>query len=198
MKIKTKTKWFLLVLCLLFVGVFIFLIHDHSAKLADNSVGLAQANLPAETTVSALPVRLIIPSIKIDATIEHLGVLPDGSMDAPAGPNDVAWLDLGTRPGQIGSAVIDGHSGFKNNHPAVFDNLYKLKIGDEINVTDDQGVTISFVVQKVQSYKADATVPSVFGSTDGLAHLNLITCDGVWNPAAQTHSSRLVVFAEKE
>lgn len=111
---------------------------------------------------------------------------------------DVAWLDLGTRPGQIGSAVIDGHSGYKNNQPAVFDDLDKLQKGDEIKVEDGQGATIAFVVKKIKSYGANETLPSVFGSTDSLAHLNLITCDGTWNPTAQTHSSRLVVFADKE
>jgi LPXTG-site transpeptidase (sortase) family protein len=148
--------------------------------------------------VSGLPVRLLIPKINIDAAIESLGVLPDGSMDAPAGALDVAWLDLGTRPGQIGSAVIDGHSGYKNNKPAVFDDLSKLHKGDEIQVKDKEGATITFRVNKIKSYGANETLPSVFGSTDGLAHLNLITCDGTWNPTAQTHSSRLVVFADKE
>ena len=58
-------------------------------------------------------------------------------MDVPKQPDDVAWFDLGFRPGQKGSAVIDGHSGWKDNRPAVFDNLSKLKNGDKIYVEDN-------------------------------------------------------------
>jgi len=35
-------------------------------------------------------------------------------------------------------------------------------------------------------------------SNDGKAHLNLITCAGVWDEVEKSHSSRLVVFADME
>jgi hypothetical protein len=58
---------------------------------------------------SGLPVRLKIPSIGVDARIKPVGLTADGAMDVPAGPADVAWFDLGPRPGEIGSAVVAGH-----------------------------------------------------------------------------------------
>jgi hypothetical protein len=42
---------------------------------------------------------------------------------------------------------------------------------------------------------ADAT--AVFISNDGSSHLNLITCDGVWDKQAKQYSKRLVVFADR-
>ncbi|PIZ82226.1 MAG: class F sortase, partial [Parcubacteria group bacterium CG_4_10_14_0_2_um_filter_41_6] len=41
-------------------------------------------------------------------------------------------------------------------------------------------------------------VPEVFNSSDGKAHLNLITCTGVWNKEDNAFSERLVVFTDKE
>src|SRR5581483_10711495 len=81
----------------------------------------------------ALPVRLIIPSIHVDAAVEQLGLAPDKSVDVPKGPYDVAWFDLGPRPGEQGSAVISGHFGpWLNGAHSVFDNLNQVKPGDSI------------------------------------------------------------------
>ena len=66
------------------------------------------------TTDSDLPVRLKIPSISINAAVNYVGLTPEGEMDVPKNPPDVAWFDIGPRPGENGSAVIDGHSGWKN------------------------------------------------------------------------------------
>jgi LPXTG-site transpeptidase (sortase) family protein len=143
------------------------------------------------------PIRLRIPSLSIDANIEYVSATPDGSMDVPKVASDAAWFDLGPHPGEIGSSVIDGHSGYKDNRPAVFDNLYKLQKGDKVYVQDASGETTTFVVQDFKSYDQSSNASSVFTSSDGLAHLNLITCNGIWNPKLGTHSSRLVVFTNK-
>lgn len=147
---------------------------------------------------SALPVRLMIPVINVDAAVEYVGVAPDGAMDTPKGPDNVAWFELGPLPGGIGSAVIDGHSGWKDGRAAAFDNLYKLHTGDKIYVKDGTGTTTSFVVREIRNYDPAADDSDVFGSTDGKAHLNLITCEGVWNAVSRSYSERLVVFADKE
>jgi hypothetical protein len=42
-----------------------------------------------------LPVHLKIPSINIDASIEYVGLIPDGAMDAPKEPANVGWLSPG-------------------------------------------------------------------------------------------------------
>ena len=147
-----------------------------------------------------LPVRLKIPSIKVDAPVEYVGLTPDGAMNVPKSPVGVAWFNLGPRPGEDGSAVITGHYGWKNNIPAVFDNLHKLRVGDKISVEDEKGLATTFVVREVRIYdKDDDDVASdVFDSSDGKAHLNLITCEGEWDKVSKTYSKRLVVFTDKE
>jgi LPXTG-site transpeptidase (sortase) family protein len=145
-----------------------------------------------------LPIRIIIPKININASLEHLGLTPSGAMAVTVGPTDAAWFDLGPPPGAIGTAVIAGHDGWKDNIPAVFDDLYELRAGDNVYVEDDHGSTTTFVVRSIQFYDQNADAATVFNSTDGKAHLNLITCEGIWNAAQKSYSNRLVVFTDEK
>lgn len=145
-----------------------------------------------------LPIRLLIPKISVDAAIEYVGVAPDGSMGVPKGPDGVAWFQLGPRPGEEGSAVLAGHFGWKNNLPAVFDDIHTLEKGDTLVVEDDTGATSTFVVREIRLYDPLADSEGVFGSSDGKAHLNLVTCEGVWDAATKSYSKRLVVFTDRK
>ena len=147
---------------------------------------------------SSLPVNLKIPAINVDSTIEYVGLTQDGAVDVPKGPANVAWFDLGTIPGENGSSIVSGHSGWKNNIPAVFDNLYKLKKGDKIYTEDSSGIITTFIVRELKTYGPNESAPDVFFVGDGKAHLNLITCTGFWNTILKSHSKRLVVFTDKE
>jgi LPXTG-site transpeptidase (sortase) family protein len=147
---------------------------------------------------SGLPIRLKIPKINVDAPVEFVGLTAMGIMGVPAGPSDVGWLDIGPRPGDIGNAVIAGHEGWKDDIRAVFDDLHKLQIGDKIYVEDETGTTTIFVVRELRIYGQNNDALDVFVSSDGKAHLNLITCEGVWNTTEKSYANRLVVFADRE
>lgn len=147
---------------------------------------------------AGLPKRLKISSINVDAPIEYVGLTPDGAMDVPKDIVNVGWFNLGPRPGGNGSAVIAGHYGTTNNIPHVFDNLHNLHKDDKIYIEDEGGKNIIFVVREIQKYGKNQDSSGIFGSSDGKAHLNLITCTGVWNQAEKTFSERLVVFTDKE
>lgn len=147
---------------------------------------------------SGIPAKLRIPKINIDADVIQVALTSGGFMDAPSGPDEVGWYNLGPYPGEIGNAVIDGHSGWKGGKKAVFDDLYKLSIGDKVYVESDGGVLTTFTVKKISKYTPNADAKDVFISTDGKIHLNLITCTGFWNNILKSHSSRLVVFTDKE
>ena len=139
-----------------------------------------------------------IPGISVDDGVEQVGVTSEGEMGTPKGPVGVAWFSLGSRPGEVGSAVISGHYGWKNGIPAVFDNLYKLHPGDKLYVEDENGIITTFVVRELRRYGEHDDASNVFTSRDGKAHLNLVTCEGVWNKFSKSYSKRLVVFADKE
>lgn len=158
-------------------------------------VSSSYSTIPVGGGVSqGLPVRLEIPTIGVDSFIEDAYITPGGAMEVPSGTVDVAWFALGPHPGQVGSAVVGGHFGIQKDVPFVFYNLSKLKIGDNVYVVDDEGNTIKFVVNSTSLFAANADATNVFTSSDGLAHLNLITCEGIWNEVAGEYPSRTVVF----
>ncbi|MFA6393910.1 MAG: class F sortase [Patescibacteria group bacterium] len=154
-------------------------------------------NAFTEQTSPGLPVRLNIPKINIDTTIEQVGLTPDGAVDTPKSQNDAAWFNLGPRPGEKGSAVISGHYGWKDDNPSVFDKLYKLRKGDKLFIEDDKGEITSFVVRENRRYDPDAQARDVFASDDEKSHLNLVTCEGAWDEVSESYSSRLVIFTDR-
>ncbi len=154
-----------------------------------------------ETSNIGFPVRVKIPNINVDAKFQYTGLKSDGEMEGPTGIVDVGWYKNSERPGEEGDSVITGHLAQvrkgKVIKSGVFKDLNKLVAGDKIYVEDNRGVTVTFIVRESRQYNADATAPEVFTSIDG-AHLNLITCDGVWDQAKKSYSKRLVIFADKE
>ncbi len=174
------------------------------AAPAPVAVPSAPTNAPiiAPTSVAGTenigaPIRILIPSIGVDALIEPVALTATAAMDTPKDPLDAGWYDLGPRPGETGSAVVDGHVDWYNGGGAVFANLDKLKAGDKIMVSDANGSTVTFSVRDSLRYDPSADATAVFISNDGSSHLNLITCDGVWDKQAKQYSKRLVVFADR-
>jgi sortase A len=175
--------------------------HGFSRPPWNSSALLIEDHVPAPEMAQVnigLPMRLKIPVINLDVHIESVGVTPGGAMDTPKSMANVAWFAPGPRPGQIGSAVIDGHYGLKYGKASVFDALHKLRKDDVFSVEDDEGGVVVFVVRAIQRYLPQADASEVFVSNDGKSHLNLITCEGVWDAELQSYSGRLVVFADKK
>ena len=151
-----------------------------------------------ETARLGFPIRLKIPLIGVDAAVERVGITPSGAMDVPKNQDNVAWFEPGLRPGEIGSAVMAGHYGRKKGKGSGFDDLHLLRTGDKVEVVDEGGELYTFVVREIRRYDPKADASDVFGSNDGKAHLNLITCEGVWDKATGGYTKRLVIFTDKE
>jgi LPXTG-site transpeptidase (sortase) family protein len=148
--------------------------------------------------VPGQPMRLIIPSIAVDANIQSVGLFwnGDGSMGIPTNFTDVAWYNGGPLPGEPGSAVIDGHLDGKNVAQAVFYKLGDLKVGDLVEVIDNKGKTLQFKVVGSKEYAYNATTTDIFAGDVSKARLNLITCAGDWDKATKLYSQRVVIFTE--
>ncbi len=148
---------------------------------------------------AGLPVRLEIPAIQVDASIESVGLTSQGAMDVPKGWMNAAWYNLGIRPGEAGNAVIAGHLDSSTGGPAVFWDLHLLQPGDLVHVSFDSGLRVSFQVEGSQVYQHDAdtqVIESIFGPGQ-TADLNLITCMGDWDYGSATYAERLVVFTRR-
>lgn len=151
-----------------------------------------------EEYISDLPIRLVIPAIKVDASVQYVGLAPDdsGEMDVPSNFTDVGWYQFGVRPGMRGSAVIAGHFNGKTVPKAVFYDLGTLQFGDEVIIMSADGMQTIFSVVKVETYEYDASTVDVFVSTDEKVKLNLITCGGQWLPNEKSYNKRTVAFTE--
>jgi sortase (surface protein transpeptidase) len=136
-------------------------------------------------------VRLVIPTIGVDAAVERVGVTPQGSMDVPRDAHDVAWFAPGVAPGQSGDAVMAGHLDWSTG-PAVFKDLGRLQPGDQMTVRMPGGRALVFRVYRSAEYPADRP-PAYLFVAGGPPRLTLVTCSGTWN--GRMYNRRLVVDA---
>jgi len=144
----------------------------------------------------AIPTRLRIPAINVDAAVEQLGEAPDGSMEAPTKWEDVGWFDRGFLPGQPGSAVIAGHLDSTTDR-AVFWDLGRLKPNDEVIVDMSNQTELHFTVLSQATYPYDkAPLQQIFGPASKPL-LNLVTCHGTFDRASSNYDQRLVVYTQE-
>lgn len=150
---------------------------------------------PIPTPEVGLPIQISIPAIQAHANIEYVGLDAQRRMDVPKNEWNVAWYELGPKPGEKGNAAIAGHLDSKTG-PAIFYDLEKLVVGDEITVSATDGHTYTFQVTEVARYDVNEfPLEEVFGKHDK-ARLNLITCEGTFNSSTQNYSHRVVVYSE--
>jgi LPXTG-site transpeptidase (sortase) family protein len=143
-----------------------------------------------------VPVKLIIPVVRIHAIVEPVSVSDNGQMEVPRSTERVGYLSSGVLPGAIGNAIMDGHvDNYKG--PAVFFQLKKLKKGDVVIVKNEKDCSIQFIVESVEIFKTtEAPLQKIFGTANE-ARLNLITCTGRYSRSKKEHEARLVVFTKR-
>jgi sortase (surface protein transpeptidase) len=137
---------------------------------------------------------LLIRAIGVNATMLPVGITPQRNIDVTKGIWDVGWYEQSVKPGQPGSAFIEGHVHWYTG-PAVFWNLHRLQIGDEVDLVHPDGTTSRFQVSRVRQLPFSGNVPDDMLAADGPSRLNLVTCAGTWLKGAHTYSNRLAVTA---
>lgn len=145
----------------------------------------------------SLPVSVEIPAIGVNSRLLHLGLNADGTVQVPSlrtSAGEAAWYEYSATPGQIGSAVIEGHVDSLQG-PAVFFRLGALRPGDAVEVTLADGITAVFRVTGVREYaKSRFPAKAIYGAA-GFAALRLITCGGAFDYATGHYLGSTVVFA---
>jgi LPXTG-site transpeptidase (sortase) family protein len=155
------------------------------------------AEVMAEPVSTAPIIRIKAPRIGMDANVIELGIDPDGTMQAPSNPRDVAWYTFSSRPGFTGNVVLSGHVDYANYGPAVFWRLRDLREGDEVRVMLEDGLEFAYRVVSSISYDADkAPVAEIVGPTESEV-ITLITCTGTFNRGSRDYDKRLVVRGER-
>ncbi len=123
-----------------------------------------------------------------------MGLTSKGELQVPTDFGRVGWWSGGSKPGEPGPAVLEGHVDSKKG-PAVFYALRRLRPGDEIQVVRNDRSTAVFIVDRLGAYPKDK-FPSleVYGPTN-TATLRLITCTGSFNRSLRSYRDNLVVYA---
>jgi len=174
------------------------LAQQHAPQPAAGAAGgIGPATAKGPSLSRSLPVSVDIPAIGVHSKLLHLGVNADGSIEVPSiatSASKAAWYKYSATPGQIGSAVIEGHVDSYHG-PAVFFRLGALRPGDHIDVALADGITAIFRVTGVREYaKSKFPARIIYGATD-YAALRLITCGGAFDYATGHYRSSTVVFA---
>lgn len=153
----------------------------------------------AHTVATDMPRYLYIPSIDVRARVMNVGLTSDGNVDTPKNLNDTAWYNGSARPDQAGQVFIDGHTSFSED-AAAFNNLPKLKNGDQITIELGSGKQINYRVTTTKTLAADQVDMSQALSTpDGTDKgLTLVTCTGKFDYRGKTSDKRLIVTAVQE
>lgn len=173
-------------------------IGDISRVLTPVATPTAERPPPSEAAISALQ----IPKYGVDASVVVLGVDPNGIMETPDGPINVAWYDFSAKPGFApddggGNAVFSGHVDYYNYGPAVFWNVRDLELDDEINVVLEDGTVYSYaVVSRTQYTASTAPIQEIVGNTPNEV-VTLITCGGTFDPSVGEYDDRVVVRAQR-
>jgi hypothetical protein len=188
--------------CLVIGGVIAMLVavlaQQHApdpAASAAGRIGPAGARGPA--LHQSLPVSVAIPTIGVKSKLLHLGRNNDGTMAVPnlfTSAGEAAWYKYSVTPGQIGTAVIEGHVDSYQG-PAVFFRLGALRPGNRINVTLADGITAVFRVTAVREYAKDKYPANTVYAPVNYAALRLITCGGGFNAVTGHYLNSVVVFA---
>ncbi|GAA2241928.1 MULTISPECIES: class F sortase [Kitasatospora] len=170
----------------------------HLPPLPGLSQGFGSATSPAMLVPPrprAVPTRVRIPSIGVDAPVTSLGLDAAGRLQAPpAGESNLTgWYRDGVTPGQRGTAIVAGHVDTSRG-PAVFYNLGTLHRGDQVEITGADRGTAFFLVDAVEVYpKDDFPDEKVYGPAQD-SQLRLITCGGGFT-AGTGYDANVVVFA---
>jgi sortase (surface protein transpeptidase) len=194
MKIRTGT-WIALVVIVIAVAVFGYTFaHAFYLSPADE-VSLPDIHATENIPPSEKPSRIQIPAIGVDANIQDVGIGKTGNMAVPTNYTDVGWYRYGTVPGQVGSAVIDGHVDNGAGLAAVFKRLGELQRGDDIYILTETGRKLHFKVEEIGHYSlADVPLQALFNRKDA-PRLNLITCEGTWIPSKKEYDERMIVYS---
>ncbi|WP_406453601.1 class F sortase [Streptomyces sp. NBC_00876] len=158
--------------------------------------GPVPAPTPAAPLPSSRPVRVDIPGLGVSAPLVDLTLdsrrklgVPD-----PAERNLAGWYRDGVTPGSPGNAVVVAHVDTPTG-PAAFAGLDTLRPGATVDVRRADRTVATFRIYAIEEFEKD-DFPStrVYGPTKD-AQLRLLTCGGVYDPAAGGYQSNVVAFA---
>ena len=142
------------------------------------------------------PTFVQIPSIGVQSrTFVPLTVQRDGTISVPGTAQEVGLYRDGPTPGELGPAVLAAHVDTPAGVPGIFAELRKVKVGDLVRITRQDGIHLTFSVDRVAAYKKTAfPTDLVYKSDFRHAELRLVTCGGPTD-SRNEYRDNVIVFA---
>jgi sortase family protein len=160
------------------------------------SVAVRNGSLPTAGDVVA-PAGLRIPAMKLDATVDAVGVDPStGEFDVPPSVDRVGWYRFG--PGleaTAGSIVVAGHVDSSAQGKGAFFKLDRLAPGDRITLTSGAGTAREFRVVGRERYEKTKIPLEKYFALSGATRLTLITCGGPFDAGTGHYRDNVVITA---
>lgn len=136
-----------------------------------------------------------IPALGVEAPIVKVGIDSSQRMVVPTNARDIAWLDQGGFPGRTNNVVLAGHIAY-NRVAGSFNRIGALTPGSEITIAIGEK-TLRYRVVWNCSFPRDTNLADqIMGYTE-VPSVTLISCGGVFDTAARTHTNRITVRAEQ-
>ena len=166
-----------------------------AASDAVRAVTSAPPASPASPGLSR-PRSIAIPAIAVTSDLVMLALEEDRTVEVPEDADRAGWFELGTSPGQPGSAVILGHVDSVDG-PAVFSRLRDLVPGDRVRVTLMDGTVETFAVSRLETV-ANEEFPAeqVYAGTPDRPTLNIVTCGGDYDAERGGYQSNVIAYTE--
>ncbi|MEV5354034.1 class F sortase [Streptomyces sp. NPDC052693] len=168
---------------------------DMAAAGRPPDVKLPPAHRPL---TDALPQRVDIPGLGVQAPVVARGLDPRGALDPPPydQPGVVGWYAGGVAPGAPGTALLVGHVD-TDTRPAVFHKVGAMRPGQTIRVIRADARVAEFTVESVQVLTRDRfDAHQAYGPREsGRAELRLVTCGGSFDRTTRSYTANVVVSA---
>lgn len=172
-------------------------VHDQSQEGKDTSA--LPVNALANYQVAPdLPRAIYIEKLGIAARTLHMGVNPDGTVQAPINVFDAGWYTGSVKPDQNGAVFVDAHSS-GSSQQGLFGKLDKLEVGDIVQIETGDSSRILYKVAHKETVKLEnvdmrkALKP--YG--DAKKGLNLMTCAGQWTSDNSTLDERTIIYTQQ-
>lgn len=141
----------------------------------------------------AAPVRLVVPALKIRASIQPIEVNDQLVLDPPRNARDVGWWQRSARPGAShGQTVLTGHT--VHTGGGVMDHLGRLHRGQLVKVVTRKDTMVYRTTRVVTWSKEELARRAVriFSQQRSEERLVLITCSQ-WTGSG--YRSNVIAFA---
>lgn len=165
-------------------------------SISTDSPNEEKEEVPITSVRKDEPWKIEISSINSDGYIQKVGIDQNNQIAVPNNIYKVGWYVNSVKPGDRGLSIIAGHLNGRTRN-AIFYELNKVKVGDEILITYGDNSIRKFQVVETKSVVLEESFNILFAKKKDIPNqLNLISCTGTYIPDQKTYDHRMIVITK--